>query len=244
MGKRKVARIKCKWRDGFRYSHLMDADEVGKELAELRAEGDCSPRAIWRRARRRGSVMNGAFTWDVQQAAEERWEEQARYILRHHILAEVEDIVVKGVVRSHVFKQDKTKEGQGDWIFVAEALMSAEGRADLLSIALRELEAFRRKYADLSELCEVFRVIKEAVGRWKDAEKQNPKEVAATLTKAQVKLMKLALKKGNVPLAKKGQSVTARALERKGSMTVFTGPPDDSLYAALTKAGRGVAKEL
>lgn len=192
-------RITYKWKRNFRLKETLDADAVGRELDALRRRGDTSPEAIWRHARSRRSAMHDAFTWDVQRAAEERWEDQARYILRHHILATIDDEPVVGEVRSTLYIPGEGEDGpdyeHGEWVYVPAALSEDEGRQRLLGLALAELEYFSRKYQHLSELANVFEAIEEAAARYRRAQQRKKGSTRRRKKPAKKKLAKKKAKK-------------------------------------------------
>jgi len=157
------------WKKTFRLRGRLDATAVGKELDELRKQhGEATPKRMWRKAQSDSSAMHGGFTWNIHKAAEERWEEQARYILQHHILDTVDDVKVEGEVRSTHFILGKptsgTKPDGGVWVHTADEMRTDEGRKTLLNMALRELAQFKQKYSWLEELANVFEAIDGALG--------------------------------------------------------------------------------
>jgi hypothetical protein len=62
---------------------MINMVEVAKEIESLEDEdGNVSKKAVVEKARDPVSAMHGAFTWDTNKAAEERWLEQAAVLIR------------------------------------------------------------------------------------------------------------------------------------------------------------------
>lgn len=62
----------------------MNAQQTGEELERIRQAngGQLETQQVWREARSKKSPIHKAFTWDVERAAEERWAEQARQLIK------------------------------------------------------------------------------------------------------------------------------------------------------------------
>lgn len=162
------------WKEGFRLAHKMDANKVEAELAKLRKRADYGPEAVWRYAKaHKKSELHAGFDWDLtaQEALEQCWYERARYIMRHTVMIEIENVVIKQPARSEVFNEHKRT-----WAHVPDELTTEDGRRQLLAQALRELREFKNKYARLVELAdlisEIERTLHEA-GRKVSAKPRN-----------------------------------------------------------------------
>lgn len=62
----------------------LDAQKTGEELERIRLSegGKLATHTVWREAKKKSSPLHNAFTWDVDKAAEERWADQARSLIR------------------------------------------------------------------------------------------------------------------------------------------------------------------
>lgn len=70
----------------------LDAQRTGEELERIRqVEGGTLPtHRVWTEARNEESPIHKAFTWDVEKAAEERWADQARALIRSVVVIQGE----------------------------------------------------------------------------------------------------------------------------------------------------------
>jgi hypothetical protein len=145
-----------KFKDG---SHIKgDPQKIGEELERIRcSSGNLTATAVWTAARRPSSVLHPHFTWDIQKAARERWEDQARYLIRSITVRFSDDESESPSVRAFV----SLGEPEEGFVPMAVVLSQNDLRARLLQKATEELASFRQKYADLSELWRLFTLIDE-----------------------------------------------------------------------------------
>jgi hypothetical protein len=129
---------------------------VQDALLALKRRGTITPERVVEAARDPKSPLHSRFTWENDEAAHQWRLQQARQLIRVCVS------VVPGTnVNERVFvslSRDSQKEG-GGYRVTADVLSDAELRAELLSEALKELDAFKHKYARLSELSLVFSAI-------------------------------------------------------------------------------------
>lgn len=139
----------------------IDAQTVGEELERIRVynNGRLEPSLVVDAARPPDAALHDAFEWDDAKAAEAHRADQARYIIRH-----IEVVIDKAEgdptpVRAFVsVKRDEDRS----YTAVTDALSDPTLRAQVLAGALKELEAWRHRYAELLELAKVFAVIDQA----------------------------------------------------------------------------------
>jgi len=144
--------VTYKWKPGSRIN--IPAQEAGERLETLQKQyGHLTPQIVVEDARDSQSVFHPAFEWDDVKAAEEYRLEQARYILRHLIVVRQETEKPQEI---RAFVVVKEEEQDRQWYApTLSVLTEPELRRQVLERALRELEAFRRKYKELVELAEV-----------------------------------------------------------------------------------------
>jgi hypothetical protein len=145
----------------------MELKEVGlapEALAEMRGlyenNGMLTPEAVLAAASKPNSALHGAFEWDDSEAARKYRLEQARDLIQKvkvQIISSDEKITY---VRAYV-SLPSDREGNGGYRSTVKVLSDAEQRAELISLALKELATFRKKYAELSELAAVFEAIEQ-----------------------------------------------------------------------------------
>lgn len=126
-----------------------------EELSRLEAEhGRLVPSAIVDAARSPKSPLHRFFEWDNTVAAEKYRIMQASNLIRHvKVVMELPNLTAR-TVRAYV----SPYTGQG-YVRIEKALSDADMRMQLLAQARRELEAFRKRYNDLEELNEAFKIL-------------------------------------------------------------------------------------
>lgn len=139
------------WKQGSRIK--ADAQQAGVLCSRLEAEGRLTAKALLDESRDEDSPLHGEFEWDNGIAAEKYRENQARHII--NCLVTVHESAAP--TRSFFNVEYKTAEYRS----VTAIMQDADGRDQLLSLALRELDAFKRKFNSLSELAAVFAAIEE-----------------------------------------------------------------------------------
>jgi len=125
-----------------------------RRLAEKNG-GLLSPEKVVESARHKTSPLHHCFEWDDSAAAEAYRLWQARQLIR---------VVVQEIpgtkAKTEVFVSLSTDRGQGaGYRLVTTVLSHEQMRAQLLEDARAELAVFRRKYAQLQELAEVFAAV-------------------------------------------------------------------------------------
>lgn len=150
-----------KFRDGYRSS--ISAEIAGQELERIRrAEGHCQPETVVEAARPEDAPLHPAFEWNDSIAAEEHRKSQARAIIRSvivvHQKADGSSVAVRGYLNVNL-------EGVGTtYVAAAQAMTDADLRAQVLADAIRGLEAWRQRFAELNDLTpELFAEIDRAV---------------------------------------------------------------------------------
>lgn len=141
-------------------SHIKtDPNITGRMCEELeKTEDGLTAQTLLDANRPKDAPLHREFEWDDAAAAEAYRLDQARYILRSLVIVPSED-KPKETVRA-IFTI-----GEGRYESIRTILATPEKKSALLVVALRELEAFKRKYATLEELALVFNAIKETERR-------------------------------------------------------------------------------
>lgn len=145
-----------KWKSGSRVS--ADAQKVGEVCERLERKGNLTPKALVDASRRKNAALHDLFEWDNEIAAEKYRETQASYLIRSI------EIVATGTsepVRAFVSVTANVETTERTYINVERALSTNGTREEVLAIALAELRAFERKYANLEELASVLAAIRE-----------------------------------------------------------------------------------
>lgn len=132
-------------------------DAAVQELNALaEASGLLTPRAVLERAENKRSALHPLFTWDDSKAAHLRRLDEARaVIVMVRVKMELQPDRPLISVRAFVSLGEDRVSG-GGYRPITVVLADPSQRAQLLRTAVQELAALQKKYAQLSELAQVF----------------------------------------------------------------------------------------
>ena len=135
------------------------ATVAAAELARIAAERD-GLRAddIVEESRPANAPLHRCFEWDDTLAAQKYRHDQAGYIIRHIIVVEDD-----GAREYRAFVNVKTSVADVDRVYLptVTALAEPEYRKQVLQGALREIESWRRRYAEYAELSKILMAVEE-----------------------------------------------------------------------------------
>lgn len=149
------------WRPGSRVN--LDAQKAGEALAKIEKShnGLLEPDMVVTAARDEKSPLHAHFEWDDSIAAEAHRADQAREIIRAITIdisrSNVEPRPIRAFVNVEV-------GGQQGYASTMTAMSSADLRKQVIRKAWEELEAWRQRHAELTELGRIFTAIDEARG--------------------------------------------------------------------------------
>lgn len=144
--------MKYKIKEGFQVP--VAVDDLVNELERIRAaNGELTAAAVVDAARSKRSLLHDCFTWDDKEAAELYRLQEAQYLLRS--VAYEEDSDGKELPSINVFAHVNSDKA-GVYTSVFEDFNVDARRKQILEDALRELRAWRQKYANLKSLSAVF----------------------------------------------------------------------------------------
>lgn len=146
------------WKDGS--MPKVDAQAAGQEMERLRTmrNGRLEAKDLVEQSRDPSAPLHPAFEWDNDAAAEAYRIDQARYLIRSIEVVVLPEPEAKPVRAFVSVRRDDDRS----YTSVAHAMSDPELRQQVLDNALRELEAWRNRYAELVELANVFAAIDEA----------------------------------------------------------------------------------
>lgn len=146
------------WRPGSRIA--LDAQVVGKTLERLQKSRNepLEPSTIVDAARDEASPLHPHFEWDDSVAAEHHRADQARELVRSLTVDISRSNLEKREVRAFVNVEVGPERG---YISTATAMSSEDLRKQVLARAFSELESWRARHAELSELARIFSAIDE-----------------------------------------------------------------------------------
>lgn len=135
-------------------SHInANPQAAGEMCEELAAKQNLTAKALVDANRPANAPLHGAFEWNDTKAAESWREHQARHIIN------CLEIVTEEQEPVRAYFSISVKEP--GYEHIDAILRHTDTRQKLLQTALVELTAFKRKYAQLDELCKVFEAIEE-----------------------------------------------------------------------------------
>lgn len=151
-----MPRVIYGWRPGSRIS--IDAQQAGETIARLQKKKNAplEPVDIVEAARGEDSVLHPHFEWDDHTAAEAYREDQARELVRSLTIDISRSNLAEQPVRAFVSVETGGERG---YVTTRTAMSSAELRKQVIESAWRELEAWRKRHAELSELAKIFSLI-------------------------------------------------------------------------------------
>lgn len=155
-----------KWREGSRFS--VDAEVASQELDRIREAngGELLPADIVKEAAKKRNPLHNEFDWDDKSAANKFREERARGLVRSLIVIRKEAPKVEARKYELTYSTEVPDQGQPQrqcYRTTEEILQNPVERDRLLARAIRELAAFRDRYAGLSELAVVFAAAEKAI---------------------------------------------------------------------------------
>lgn len=163
------------WRDGSRVkADPSDAAKVFETI--VKRDGALTPQAVVAASKKATAPLHGCFEWDNERAGEAYRMDQARYLIRSHVI---------------IYRQNEGAEPETSRSFVSlsELRMAADEteysyrpvtailkddvmRSAYLASILREIESFKRRYASINELAAVLdemdkasAVLRQSIGR-------------------------------------------------------------------------------
>lgn len=149
------------WKAG---AHIrIDAQKAGEELERIRIRqnGRLDQANVLEAARKVTSPLHDHFEWDDGKAANAYRLDQAGHLIRCITVSMPKRGGDDAPVRAFV---SVVRDADRSYTSTAHALSDSELRQQVLDSAWRELEAWRNRHAELTELAEIFATIDQARG--------------------------------------------------------------------------------
>lgn len=135
----------------------VSAQKAGNELARIESRyGALRPEDVVAESRAGKSVLHKCFNWDDKDAAEKYRISQGQDLICNIVAVKINGKALEAPVRAFVSIERA-------YVRVSAVIKSGEFTEIMLAQALKELEAFRRKYAALRSLRELFSHIDRAI---------------------------------------------------------------------------------
>ena len=136
----------------------VDAQTVGEVCAELEAQHRLTAKDLVEESRPEDAPLHKCFDWNDTTAAEKYREQQARCII-----GSVEVVVLPAPEPVRAFLNVERESPK--YRSIQAILSDPDDTERMYRTALRELQAFRRKYSNLSQLTPLFEQIDKLVNR-------------------------------------------------------------------------------
>jgi hypothetical protein len=153
------------WAEGSRVSGGLSAQEAGEELTAIAgADETLTPQLVVKRASKKSSPLHDAFEWDDQEAARLHREELARLLIRSVKIVVKEAGKKDRITRAFVHIESEGEEDERRFYVTIQKAAKDEDMSDyVLERALRELNAWRRKYRNLDEVLPIIEALDEVL---------------------------------------------------------------------------------
>lgn len=138
------------FRNGF--AHKVSAEVAGTVCEELEKVGKLTAEELVNVSRPEDAPLHNEFEWDDAIAGENWRKQQARCLINSLV-------VIAPETNQEVRKFFNIVSSDRKYESLETVMQSVDKRDALLRDAMRELSAFRKKYARLSELAKVFDAI-------------------------------------------------------------------------------------
>lgn len=156
------------WKNGSKLTG--SAEPVYNEIEKIRKKhGHVTARLVLDKAESSRSPLHRHFEWDDKKAAEAHRLDKARYVLRsiETIHVEAPNMPVKTYSSVTVASKEIGGEPKRAYQSTEEAMKDPIQRDEILGNAIRDAISFRRKYAALQELSQIFHAVDDLVENFK-----------------------------------------------------------------------------
>ena len=153
------------WRDKpitIKNAKRADPQRIGEELTRITMEngGDLRPHLVREAARNRRNVLHRHFEWDNQVAAESFRLDQARELIRMIKAVEITDDGQEQYSGMAFVSITDPKAGRV-YKRLSDVMTNTRLQVRVMDMAVRDLEAWERRYAELEDVCSLVRVARE-----------------------------------------------------------------------------------
>lgn len=140
------------WKSGFH--HKVKPEVAGAVFEELEKEKGLTAQTLVDASRPEDAPLHREFEWEDSIAAEKYREQQARVLIAH-LTVRMEEVKEAPPTRAYVSLKDDTSKYE----HIATVLADTKKTDALFDVAMKELIAFKTKYANLKQFAEVFAAI-------------------------------------------------------------------------------------
>jgi cell fate (sporulation/competence/biofilm development) regulator YlbF (YheA/YmcA/DUF963 family) len=140
----------------WRFTMAVSAETAGKELERVEQKhGKVTPELVLEESRSKKAPLHKIFEWNDSVAAEKYRLTQAGQIINNLVVV-LDEYEQHEPVRAFVNVNANAQKKTGEFINIVSAIQQEDTRAIVVANALRELQEFKKKYKQLTELSSVF----------------------------------------------------------------------------------------
>lgn len=144
-------------------AYKIPAQVAGEYLETIdREEGGLTAQKLLDKSRPEDALLHDTFEWDDTEAAEKYRLGQARFFIGNVITVEVKGEQV-APTRAFVSVSDAAHSEVGVFRPIIKALTNEDHRKVVLKNAMRDMQSFKEKYENLSELANVISAMNEVL---------------------------------------------------------------------------------
>jgi cell fate (sporulation/competence/biofilm development) regulator YlbF (YheA/YmcA/DUF963 family) len=148
----------------WRFTMAVSAETAGKELERVEQKhGKVTPELVLEESRSKKAPLHKIFEWNDSVAAEKYRLTQAGQIINNLVVV-LDEYEQHEPVRAFVNVNANAPKKTGEFINIVSAIQQEDTRAIVVANALRELQEFKKKYKQLTELSSVFAEIDKLQG--------------------------------------------------------------------------------
>jgi cell fate (sporulation/competence/biofilm development) regulator YlbF (YheA/YmcA/DUF963 family) len=148
----------------WRFTMAVSAETAGKELERVEHKhGKVTPELVLEESRSKKAPLHKIFEWNDSVAAEKYRLTQAGQIINNLVVV-LDEYEQHEPVRAFVNVNANAPKKTGEFINIVSAIQQEDTRAIVVANALRELQEFKKKYKQLTELSSVFAEIDKLQG--------------------------------------------------------------------------------
>lgn len=152
-----MATVRYVWKGGTGVKEESTAQIVGERLAEIEQErGTLKAEFVVEDARSGNSPLHRFFEWNDAKAAEQHRLHQARHLITHIHVKQIDAHEVKSPTRAFVNLRPEP-EAERTYENIVSVMSDDLKRKRLLNRAREEFNMWRNRYQNLDELADVFK---------------------------------------------------------------------------------------
>lgn len=161
--------IKYKASDGARLSDAQAA-KYGSRINHLsEKEGFVTPEMVLEDAKNKNSPLHDYFDWNDREAAASWRIEQAKYLIRHIVVTIINDEKPETIRQFYSITPTSEMKSDAPRVYVTldSVLSDVDKRKEVIGYALRELEGWKARYKQYSELSGLIEILDDEIRKVK-----------------------------------------------------------------------------